>query len=237
MTTVPFNFGKWFFGPEANSGIEFAMPIYIWQYWRLKTSNDNGLLLLRNSFFHKFNNVSWHSNRHFPQIGLSLRYRAMQAICQGDVSQVEACIREGWDPNSSDSIDYEGRFTGVSLAAYLDNLEMLHCLDLHGADLSKAGGKFGNTALMCALMRWNVRIIDYLLERGVDPFVKDKFGFTAKRKAELKSLRTITSMLDEYETTYQDTIQKKQANNQRKAFLTPITNQEWQAGFAQHYIT
>ena len=76
-----------------------------------------------------------------------------------------------------------GRFTAVSLAAHLDNLEMLHCLDLHGADLSRSGGKQGNTPLMTASNRWNVRIIDYLLERGVDPTVQDSFGFTAKRKA------------------------------------------------------
>ena len=70
---------------------------------------------------------------------------------------------------------------------------------MHGADLSCKVGKFENTALMAALNRWNVRIIDYLMERGVDPTVKDKFGFTAKRKAEIKQLRTIHSMLASYE--------------------------------------
>ena len=39
---------------------------------------------------------------------------------------------------------------------------------------------------MTALSKWNVRIIDYLIERGVDPFVTDKFGFTAKKKAEIR---------------------------------------------------
>ena len=42
------------------------------------------------------------------------------------------------------------------------------------------------TPLMTALMRWNVRVIDYLMERGVDPYVKDSYGFTAKEKAKLK---------------------------------------------------
>ena len=105
----------------------------------------------------------------------------MQAICAGDIDQIELCIQAGWNPN--DQVDHDGRFTGVSLAAHLDNLEVLHCLDLHGADLSKGGGKFNNTPLMTALLRWNVRIIDYLLERGVDPGVEDSFGFTAKKKA------------------------------------------------------
>mmetsp|Transcript_8534 Transcript_8534/g.10548 ORF Transcript_8534/g.10548 Transcript_8534/m.10548 type:complete len:91 (-) Transcript_8534:431-703(-) len=88
------------------------------------------------------------------------------------------------------------RFSAVTLAAYLDNLEILHFLDLHGANLSKGAGKFNNTALMTALSRWNVRIIDYLMERGVDPSIEDSFGFTAKRKAQIKNLRTISSMLD-----------------------------------------
>jgi len=40
--------------------------------------------------------------------------------------------------------------------------------------------------LMTALAKWNVRIIDYLIERGVDPFVTDKFGFSARKKAEIR---------------------------------------------------
>jgi len=46
-------------------GIEFNFSANIWHWWP-KTSNDNGLLFLRNSYFHKFFNVSWHSNRHYP---------------------------------------------------------------------------------------------------------------------------------------------------------------------------
>lgn len=105
----------------------------------------------------------------------------MQAVCDGDIEKLEQCIERGWDPNAP--IDHAEKFTAVSLAAHLDNLELLHCLDLHGANLSQAGGRFGNTPLMTAMMRWNVRIIDYLLERGVDPTVQDCYGFTAKRKA------------------------------------------------------
>ena len=55
---------------------------------------------------------------------------------------------------------------------------------------------------MYSVNKWNVRIIDYLLERGVDPYAQDKFGFTAKRKADIKQLRTIYSMLDSYEQKY-----------------------------------
>jgi len=48
---------------------------------------------------------------------------------------------------------------------------------------------------MAGMMNWNVRIIDYLTERGVDPYVKDKYGFTALKKAQIKNLKTISSML------------------------------------------
>lgn len=73
---------------------------------------------------------------------------------------------------------------------------------MYGADLSSGFGKFKTTPLMAALAKWNVRIIDYLMERGVDPTVQDSFGFTAKRKAEIRNLRTISSMLIAYEEKY-----------------------------------
>lgn len=58
---------------------------------------------------------------------------------------------------------------------------------------------------MAATGRWNVRIVDYLIERGADPFVKDAFGFTVTEKAKIKNLKTIHSMLSGYETTYRFT--------------------------------
>jgi len=110
----------------------------------------------------------------------------------------------------------------VTLACHLDKLEVLHLLDLYGADLSSGVGKYKNTPLMAALAKWNVRIIDYLMERGVDPNVKDIFGFTAKRKAEIRNLRTISSMLSTYEEKYAKVkpIAVRQTN-------LPITNEYW----------
>ena len=58
----------------------------------------------------------------------------MQAVCQGNIEQLEQCLSEGWSPNAT--IDHAGQYSAVTLAALLDNLEVLHCLDLHGADLS-----------------------------------------------------------------------------------------------------
>lgn len=91
----------------------------------------------------------------------------------------------------------------MSLAAHLDDLEMLHLLDMRGADLSAGAGKLNFTPLMNAMMNWNVRVIDYLTERGVDPMVVDKYGFTALKKSKIKNLRTISSMLSSYELRYE----------------------------------
>ena len=90
----------------------------------------------------------------------------------------------------------------MTLACHLDKLEMVHFLDLMGADINKGTGIGKNTPLMSATMKWNVRIVEYLTERGADPSIQDKYGFTAKRKAEIKNLKTIHSMLSLYENEY-----------------------------------
>ena len=76
---------------------------------------------------------------------------------------------------------------------------MLHFLDMKGANLDAGAGKMNSTPMMCGVMNWNVRMIDYLMERGVDPNVKDIYGFTAVQKAKIKNYKTIHSMLAEYE--------------------------------------
>jgi hypothetical protein len=89
---------------------------------------------------------------------------------------------------------------------------------MHGADLSSGAGKFKLTPLMTAIMRWNVRMIDYLMERGVNPHEKDCYGFTAKKKAELKNLRSIHAMVDNYESKFKNTTPETKG---------AITNSEW----------
>lgn len=101
----------------------------------------------------------------------------LTAITKSDYDTILQCLKDGWDIN--EPIDYEKKYNAASLAAHLDKLELLHFLDLNGADLSNGTGKFNYTPLMTGLMSWNVRIIDYLMERGVNPHIKDSFGFTA----------------------------------------------------------
>lgn len=93
----------------------------------------------------------------------------------------------------------------MTLACHLDNLEMVHYLDILGASIHDSKGINGTTPLMAATGRWNVRVVDYLIERGANPFVKDTFGFTVTEKAKIKNLKTIHSMLSGYETTFRFT--------------------------------
>lgn len=128
------------------------------------------------------------------------------------------CLNAGWPIDQV--IDTDQKFNALTLACHLDKFELVHFLDLHSANLSQGVGKFKNTPLMAALARWNVRVIDYLLERGVDPTVQDQFGFTALRKADLRNLRTISSMLTSYELKYGDKKKKWQP-------MTAVTNEHW----------
>ena len=94
----------------------------------------------------------------------------MKAVCENDLEELHRCLDQGWNKHINETVDHEGKYTALSLACHLDNLEAVHLLDMNGADLSTGQGKFKNTPLMTGVMKWNVRIIDYLLERGVDPF-------------------------------------------------------------------
>ena len=58
------------------------------------------------------------------------------------------------------------------------------------------------TPLMLAVNNWNVRMIEYLIERNADPTLKDKFGFTSKEKAKIKNLNTISNILEDYEDKF-----------------------------------
>lgn len=91
---------------------------------------------------------------------------------------------EGWPID--EIVDKQGKFTAFSLSCYLNHLECAHLCDLKGANIHKPVGKLGNTPLMNATINWNVNIVDYLIERGADPYQTDIYGFTATRKAELR---------------------------------------------------
>ena len=63
---------------------------------------------------------------------------------------------------------------------------------------------------MMATNSWNLRIVEYLTERMVNPTVKDAYGFTAKEKAKIKNLNTIYEILKHHEEQFKD-----QSNHQK----------------------
>jgi ankyrin repeat protein len=117
------------------------------------------------------------------------------------LKKVEKLILEdNWPVDQT--VDANDRYSALTLACHLDFLEMVHLLDTIGADVNQGVGKFQNTPLMTATGRWNVRIVDYLIERGADPTKLDIYGFSARRKAEIKNLKTISSMLKQHESKF-----------------------------------
>jgi len=68
-----------------------------------------------------------------------LRHQTLKAITNGDVDQLESCLRRGWDLNKP--VDQNGKFSALSLACFLDNLEMVHLLDMYGADINQSVGE------------------------------------------------------------------------------------------------
>jgi ankyrin repeat protein len=160
-------------------------------WWPL-ASNNSGLLFLRNVITEPANNSHWHSIRHTIKYN-SRRHQVLKAISHGRVDLLEQHLKKGWPVDAI--VDNQGKYSALTLACLLDNLEMVHLLDMYGADLSKPQGKLGFSPLMTAVERWNVRIVDYLLERGVDPEARDIYGFTAGEKAKLRQLKTISSMI------------------------------------------
>ncbi|CDW80907.1 myotrophin [Stylonychia lemnae] len=211
MSNYIFSLGDTLFTPN---GVQYRFGMWFWTYWP-RNSGDDALYFLRNVLFHNFQNVSWHSMRQVP-VTHSTRYAMLKAIVNDDIEMINQCLDRGWDINAI--LDIEGKFNAASLAAHLDKLEILHYLDMRGADINSAVGKHQQTPLMTSMMSWNVRIIDYLMERGVDPFIKDSYGFTALRKAQIKQFRTISSMLQQYEQRFQ---------SRQISFLNSITTDKW----------
>jgi hypothetical protein len=133
MFSIPQNF-------MPRDGIEYMYPLRFWMgAWPFMNSNNNGLMFLRNNWFQRFVNASWHSDRHFPQFH-SMRHSVLQAVCKGDLSRLESCLASGWPID--DVIDKQGKYNALTLACHLDNLEIIHLLDIHGANLNGRTGKF-----------------------------------------------------------------------------------------------
>ena len=52
----------------------------------------------------------------------------LQAVCKGNIDALEACLDAGWPIDAV--IDHQGKFSALTLACHLDNLEMVHFCDM-----------------------------------------------------------------------------------------------------------
>lgn len=123
-------------------GIQWMFPLRLWMgFWPLH-SNDSGLMFIKNTIFDDFHNVCWHSMRHFPHYGMtSTRHQMLRAVSKGKTDEVERLIDEEHWPIDG-IVDRQGKFTAITLACHLDQLEVVHLLDLKGANISAPAGKF-----------------------------------------------------------------------------------------------
>jgi hypothetical protein len=61
-------------------------------------------------------------------------------VCNNDFNALKRLvIYQNWDLNQT--VDKQGKYTALTLACHLDKLEVVHLLDILGADLDSGGGK------------------------------------------------------------------------------------------------
>lgn len=100
----------------------------------------------------------------------------IEAASWGLTKIMKTLLSSGADPNHADP--YSG-MTPLHITSFFGPLQAVEMLDMYGADLD-AVTNFGETALHLAAIYGYPRIVEYLLDRGVDTTVKDKmFGYTA----------------------------------------------------------
>ena len=98
-------------------------------------------------------------------LSLPLRYRLLRAITSNDLPSIKQLLDEGFDPNTI--IDYKYGFTPLTLAAHLNQPELLEYLLLRGAMLDKKDG-CERTALERAVGNFNLESLKMLMDRGAE---------------------------------------------------------------------
>ena len=93
-----------------------------------------------------------------------------RAIHDGEYKKVEKVILE--QPNLIDSI-ISGDCTPLMFASYWGKDSIVELLLKHGADMYKAGPKYGQTPLHVAVMQNNLSVVNVLISKGMDVNVKD----------------------------------------------------------------
>ncbi|CAI2378080.1 unnamed protein product [Moneuplotes crassus] len=195
--------------------IDAKVPDSIWELWP-KTHNGINLRFIHNILIRDREEVAWYSPKVDTIFFSDNRYKLVYAICQEEYGMIQQVFDEGFDLNTP--LDYKRGLNAFALATDLDKLEVLHFLELlesSKVSLNKIAERNTQTTipedishghrltpLMIAVNSWNVRMVEYILSRNVDPTIKDKYGFSAKDKARVKNLNTISNIIEDYEEKY-----------------------------------
>jgi ankyrin repeat protein len=110
----------------------------------------------------------------------------------GDPRMVRKYIEDGADVNTSDDTH---RITPLHNAVHFKNMEAAKVLIHHGANVNAENGE-GNTPLYIAVHR-NLpdEFIAFLIEKGADATVRNKYGYTPLRAASRNGRSSIAKML------------------------------------------
>lgn len=184
--------------------LDMKLPAWFWDKWP-KTFHGANLLFLHNMIFRLHDQAVWYGYRPYPLIFIESRYKMVRGVWEENYQLIDEALADGFDINAP--ADLRRGINAYALAAELDKLEVLHYLELKGAQpecISNPSSKYDLTPLMMAVNSWNVRIVEYLVERGSNPNVRDAYGLSAKDKALIKNLHTISNILDNYEQNYNE---------------------------------
>jgi ankyrin repeat protein len=128
-----------------------------------------------------------------------LNKQLIQAVGDGDATEVAKLLAMGADVNARGEINLPGISTEENLAiyaaAYLKHNEIVQKLIQHGADVNTAGGIFGS-ALQVAVRAGNEEGVEYLLEAGADVNAKGgRFGSALHQAALLENTEILKALL------------------------------------------
>ena len=101
----------------------------------------------------------------------------MNAVMNGDASEVEELILKGDDPNGYPVLlDF---YRPIAAASYHGYAECVDVLIRHGADIDVRDYD-GMTPLMLACRRGHLKCAELLMKAGANPNIKNDLMFTAK---------------------------------------------------------
>ena len=145
------------------------------------------------------------------EISQKVKNEFVNACKMGDISKVEAMLKQGIDPNVTDDFGS----TGLMVAAYNGHLEIIKLLLKYGANINQGyhgkglAGMEGNTALNYTIDAWfwYMRngekketeklnpVFKFLIDHGIDLKHRDQYGLTYLMIAASKGVFPLVKLL------------------------------------------